>query len=279
MIFGPFEIQEVLFGTFRLDGGAMFGSVPKNLWSKRIPADAENCIPLAARCLLVKSAGRKILIDVGLGEKWEDKQKTIFAIHNTPAKDLPFRPDEITDIVLTHLHFDHAGGISRWGGEGEKKAELNYPNARIFLQEANYLNAKEPSLRERASYLPENVAVLKDADLKLINGDSEILPGIWVHRVDGHTVGQQWIELRHESESILYPTDLIPTSHHVPLPFTMGYDICAATVMKEKEYFLEYARTRNALVVYEHDSLVAASRITLDSRGQYAACEELKRLD
>jgi glyoxylase-like metal-dependent hydrolase (beta-lactamase superfamily II) len=275
MKFGTFEVTTVTFGTFRLDGGAMFGSVPKNLWSKRIAADEENCIPLAARCLLITAADRKILVDVGLGDKWEKKQIDIFQIRNAPLNTLPFAPSDITDIVLTHLHFDHAGGISRWRSPDVKEPELVYPQARIFLQRANWENAQSPSLRERASYLPENVTVLKSANLSLLDGSTEILPGLWVHRVDGHTIGQQWIELRDGKRSIMYPTDLIPTSHHVPLPFTMGYDICAAAVMKEKEDFLRQAIDRNALVVYEHDPLVAASSVALDERGHFVAKDPL----
>jgi len=278
MKFGPFEVKTITFGTFRLDGGAMFGSVPKNLWSKRIAADAENCIPLAARCLHITYNDRQILVDVGLGDKWEQKQRDIFAIKNSPPDTLPFRVEEITDIVLTHLHFDHAGGISHWASADKREAVLSYPSARIFLQRANLENAKSPSLRERASYLPENVNVLDSAQLHLVDGTAEILPGLWVHRVDGHTVGQQWVELRDGGCSIVYPTDLIPTSHHLSLPFTMGYDICAATVMKEKEAFLQHAISRNALIVYEHDPLVAASKVTLDQRGQYVSADPIPRL-
>lgn len=271
MKFGQFEVTTVTFGTFRLDGGAMFGSVPKNLWSKRISADAENCIPLAARCLHITTKDRQILVDLGLGDKWEDKQRQIFDIQNTPIQSLPFNPEHITDIVLTHLHFDHAGGISHWASQDKKEPILTYQKARIYLQKANFENAKSPSLRERASYLPENVTVLESAALQLVDGSAEVLPGIWVHRVDGHTVGQQWIELVDGTRSIMYPTDLIPTSHHLALPFTMGYDICAATVMKEKEEFLQRALSRDALLVYEHDPLVAASAVTIDQRGHYSA--------
>lgn len=201
----------------------------------------------------------------------KEKQRQIFDIHNTPIQALPFDPEHITDIVLTHLHFDHAGGISRWTSQDKKEPILTYPKARIYLQKANFENAKSPSLRERASYLPENVTVLESAALQLVEGSAEVIPGIWVHRVDGHTEGQQWIELVDGARSIMYPTDLIPTSHHLALPFTMGYDICAATVMKEKEEFLQRALSRKALIVYEHDPLVVASGVTVDPRGHYMA--------
>jgi glyoxylase-like metal-dependent hydrolase (beta-lactamase superfamily II) len=260
MRFRGFDVEAVLFGTFRLDGGAMFGSVPKNIWAKRIAADDENCIPMAARGLLIRRAKRTILVDLGMGDKWAPKQRQIFAIKNTPPSDLGFSPETVTDVILTHLHFDHAGGISRFTADG-KTLELVYPQATVWLQRANYENARQPNRRERASYLPENVFVLEKAKLNLLEGDGEIVPGLWVHRIDGHTLGQQWIELRDGARSIAYPTDLVPTSHHVAVPFSMGYDICTATLLKEKEEFLAYVVKQNALVVFGHDPTVVSARV------------------
>jgi len=260
MRFGQFDVETALLGTFRLDGGAMFGSVPKNIWAQRITPDDQNCIPLAARSLVIRSGERTILVDAGLGEKWTAKQRQIFAIRNTPAADLPFSADTVTDVILTHLHFDHAGGISRFAGDG-KTAELVYPKATVWLQRANYKTASQPNMRERASYLPENVFVLEKANLKLLDGDSEIIPGLWLHRIDGHTLGQQWVELRDGPRSIVYPTDLVPTSHHIPIPLSMGYDICTATLLQEKEEFLASAVEQNALVIFAHDPTVVSARI------------------
>ena len=267
MKLGKFEIEHINFGFFRLDGGAMFGSVPKNLWSKRIPADEENCIRLAARGLKITHAQRVFLIDCGMGEKWQDKQRSIFAINNTQQKDWGFEPKSITDLILTHLHFDHAGGVSFYDAAGSLK--LTFPNAQIHLQESNFKNAKNPSLKERASYLPENVDILESAKLSLIDGDIEIYPGITVHRVDGHTIGQQWIEIRDGNEVIMFTTDLIPTSHHLPLMYHMGYDACAATLMKEKEVFLSKAIKENAIVFFEHDAETPAGRIHINAKGQH----------
>jgi glyoxylase-like metal-dependent hydrolase (beta-lactamase superfamily II) len=260
MKFGQFDVETALLGTFRLDGGAMFGSVPKNIWAQRIAPDDENCIPLATRVLVIKSGARSILVDAGLGEKWTAKQRQIFAIRNTPAAELPFTPDTVTDVILTHLHFDHAGGISRFAAD-VKTAELVYPKATVWLQRANYETACKPNMRERASYLPENVFVLEKANLKLLDGDSEIIPGLWLHRIDGHTLGQQWVEVRDGPRSMMYPSDLVPTSHHVPIPFNMGYDICTATLLQEKEKFLASAVKQNALVIFEHDRTVVSARV------------------
>ena len=277
MKFGKYDVRTVLFGRFRLDGGAMFGSVPKNLWAKRIPADNENCIPMAARALLVRGEGRVVLVDVGLGEKWAEKPRKIFEIKNEPSEKLGFAPESVTDIILTHLHFDHAGGISRWKDAQKKEAELTYPKAKMWLQRSNFENARNPNPREQASYLPENVFVLEQGDLTLVEGSREILPDLWVHRFDGHTVGQQWIELRDGARRIMYPADLVPTSHHLPVPFVMGYDMCASTALHEKEEFLKRALDEDALIVFEHDPAVAAARIAKPAH--YVVRESFAALD
>ena len=269
---GPYSITTPNFGNFRLDGGAMFGSVPKNLWAKKIPADQENCIPLATRSLLLKGGGRTILVDVGCGTKWGQKETDIFRFEHTPFSHLGFSPDEVTDIILTHLHFDHAGGISYLKNDG--LLAPTFPNAKIYLQSANLKNAKSPNLKERASYLAQNISIVESSPLTLIEGDQEILPGIFSHRVDGHTVGQQWIEVRGDRgdgtvSHIYFPTDLIPTAHHLPLPFQMGYDMCVTTSMVDKERFLESAIEKKALVVFQHDVTTSSGLILKDEKGQY----------
>jgi glyoxylase-like metal-dependent hydrolase (beta-lactamase superfamily II) len=274
MKWGRFEVRSLLFGTFRLDGGAMFGSVPKNLWNKKLAADSENCIPLATRCLLISDGKRQVLVDAGNGEKWSDKNREIFAIKNTPLSQLPDL-SQLTDIICTHLHFDHVGGLTEWVPGSVNQSQLRWPNARYHLQRSNLENAKNPTLKERASYLRENWEPLLDADLNLVSGSTEILADLWVHQIDGHTVGQQWIEIKNGARSIAFPTDLIPTSHHLPLPFHMGYDACATTVLKEKTHLLETALKNDWIIAFEHDPAVAAATIKLDERGHYAAKEDL----
>ena len=268
MKFGRFTLSLHNFGFFRLDGGSMFGSVPKNLWGKKIPVDDENCIPLALRSLLIRTEERTFLVDTGIGDKWNDKQRAIFGIRSTPATELGFDPETVTDIILTHLHFDHAGGIARWK-PGTTELELTWPGARVHLQEANLANARAPNVKERASYLPENVRPLEQAELNLLPGSAEIEPDLFVHRVDGHTVGQQIVELRHGNESILFLTDLVPTSRHLPVPFHMGYDICASTLLTEKEAILARAERENAVVIFQHDPDLPAARIRRDERGHF----------
>lgn len=274
MQYGDISISTITWGMFRLDGGAMFGSVPKNIWSKLIPFDDENCIPLAVRSLLIESKGKKILVDVGMGEKWSDKNRTIFAIRNKTFEELSFNPDSVTDVILTHLHFDHAGGISRWGADGSS-IEPVFRNARIHIQKSNFENAKTPSLRERASYLKENWGILDSAEVNFLSGDAEIFSDIFGHEVNGHTRGQQWIEIKAGGETLMFGTDLIPTSRHLPLPYTMGYDICAETVLKEKDAFLKKALTDNAIVIFQHDPDTPAARIAINEKGHYSVLETI----
>lgn len=273
---GDYEVTTHNFGDFRLDGGAMFGSVPKNLWDKKIKSDDENCIAMSTRSLVLKSKDALILLDVGYGYKWNEKLRRIFAFEekarSAPFGTAPFGTEQVTDVILTHLHFDHAGGISSVDKNG--KLVPTYPNATIHLQLANLKNAQSPNLKEKASYLTENVSVVASSDLRLVQGTGEILPGIKVHEVDGHTVGQQWVEIFDEKTAIFFPTDLVPTSHHLLLPFQMGYDMCAATVMKEKEAFLKEAVNRKAIVVFQHDRDFEAGRIGTDAKGGYFVAEK-----
>lgn len=266
--------KSILFGYFRLDGGSMFGSVPKTLWERKIEADNDNCIRLAARSILIEFADRKILIDCGCGNKWDEKYAKIYGIETFPDSTLPFQPEEITDLIITHLHFDHAGGVTTIDAETDTPV-LKYPAARTFLQKLNLENAKSPTVKEKASYFVENYGPLENADLKLLDGESEILPGITVHPIHGHTRGQQWVKVQGEKDTLVFPSDLIPTSHHLPLPFHMGYDCCAETVLQEKKLFLDQAIQENWIVVFQHDPEVVAARIGKNDRGHYSIREQI----
>ena len=274
MRFGRYELTLPVHGYFRLDGGSMFGSVPKNLWEKLMPVDEDNCIRLAMRSLLLQNENSKILVDVGIGEKWNDKLRKIFGIKNNSKESLGVNREEITDLILTHLHFDHAGGISEYDSDS-KELKLCYPNAKIFLQKENLENAKNPTPKEKASYLKENYEPLEQTEVKFTTGSEEVLPDIWVHQVDGHTLGQQWIEVRGAEQPLFFPTDLIPTSHHIQVPYHMGYDTCATTIMQEKQAFLERAIAENAIVVFEHDPDVVAATVGQDERGRFCIKEVL----
>jgi glyoxylase-like metal-dependent hydrolase (beta-lactamase superfamily II) len=266
---GDFRVSVHDHGSYRLDGGAMFGTVPKTLWAKEIPADAENRIKLATRSLVIESEGRTFLVDAGNGDKGTDKFKAIFDIRNTPLSASGFDPGAVTDLVLTHLHFDHAGGATRYAPAGPPDLESRYPEATIYVQAANFENAKAPNAREKASYLKENVFPLESGKLHLTDGSEEIFPGIWVHRSDGHTRGLQWLEVRAGAETFAFPSDLIPTARHIPLAYTMGYDICAEALLAEKEDLLRRAVQGNWIVVFVHDPDIPAARVKIDEKGRF----------
>lgn len=241
----------------------MFGSVPKTLWAKVAPPDDSNRILLATRTLIVEREDRKLIVDLGCGDKWSEKTRGIYCIEDKPYEPIP----GVTDVLLTHLHFDHAGGISRFK-EGAKEVEPCYSDARHYVSKINFENAKSPHLRERASYLAENVGALAQVGCTFTDDGQEIWPGITVHQSDGHTRGLHWITLSDGGTTIAYPADLIPTSRHLPVPFVMGYDMCAERSMKEKREFLEMAVAGSWIVVFEHDPEIHAGRIGFDERGR-----------
>jgi glyoxylase-like metal-dependent hydrolase (beta-lactamase superfamily II) len=263
---------------FKLDGGAMFGSVPKPMWEKAIPPDEMNRIPMALRLILLRDlkTGRNLIVDTGIGHKWSEKLQKIYAIDHaqeTLASALSqegLRFDQITDVVLTHLHFDHAGGATVRNEAGELAPA--FPNAKYYIQKDNYDWATRPNSREAASYLPENFEpLMKAGKLIICNGvqdfESKIQwPGFSVVVSYGHTIGLQCPKITIEDKVFFYPSDLIPTSAHVPLPWVMGYDIHVIKILDEKEAVLKEAAAGDWIFVYEHDPKIAASTIRMGSK-------------
>jgi glyoxylase-like metal-dependent hydrolase (beta-lactamase superfamily II) len=275
MRFGSFDVSIHHHGYFRLDGGSMFGTVPKTIWSKLAPPDDDNRILLAARSLVIRTEERVLIVDAGMGDRWTEKLRRIYDIRPWPDEDFAFDPASVTDVILTHLHFDHARGIFRERPGAEGEVDLRYPDARIYVQAANYENAKEPNARERSSYIAEDVRRLGRTRLVLTSGSQEILPGLWVHRGDGHTRGHQWVEIKGDGLSLAYPSDIVPTSRHLPLPYLMGYDICAESLLEEKDALLSRAVAESWILVFGHDPDVPAGRVTRDEKGHYALGEVL----
>jgi len=275
MRFGPFDVSTITHGTFRLDGGAMFGTVPKAIWAKLSPPDDDNRILLAARSLIIRAGDRVVLVDAGMGDRWTEKLRRIYDIRPAEGDGPGLDAGGVTDVILTHLHFDHARGIFRARPGEEGQVDLRYPEARIHVQAANYETAREPNARERASYIAEDTKLLERTRLVLASGSREIVPGIWVHRTNGHTRGHQWVEVRTEGRSLAFPADIVPTSRHLPLPYLMGYDISAETLLVEKDALLGRAVEEGWILVFSHDPDVAAGRVGRDDKGHYALAEAL----
>ena len=258
------DIHTLETGYLWLDGGAMFGSVPRVLWSRIEVPDERNRIRLAMRCLLLEGHGRRVLVDDGIGYKFPARYVDIYRIQHgehTLERALSgcgLVPADVTDVVLTHLHFDHAGGSTRCEG-GRLVPAL--PNARYHVQERNLANARDPSPRERASYLPENFEPLAEAGvLDTWDGAGSPWPGLEVFTFDGHTRGQQGVRVAGPEGTLYFVADLIPFAAHVRIPYVMGYDIAAGETMLEKRALLERATGEGAWIVIQHDPATAAAR-------------------
>lgn len=253
---GRYHVRAVETGRFRLDGGAMFGTVPRALWERTNPPDARNRIELALRSLLAEDGERRILIDAGIGRStFEAKETEIYAVEDRKTG---LDPETVTDVVLTHLHFDHAGGVVT--GEG-----LTFPRARHWLQKRNWENALKPNDREKASYLRRTWQVLEDSGkLELVDGPDPFLPEIHPILSDGHTLGMQVIRVGEGPGALIYVADLIPLLPHVRVAYTMGYDIHAGLLIEEKRRLLEEAEREGWQLFFEHDPQVATCRLGRD---------------
>jgi glyoxylase-like metal-dependent hydrolase (beta-lactamase superfamily II) len=271
---GPYEICPLPTGIFGLDGGAMFGTVPKVLWEKTNPPDDKNRISMEARALLLKSPGCHIVIDCGNGsdfvQKFGEKLGSKFAeMYNIDpagpslAKSLKKNGLDFQDIhhvILTHLHFDHAGGATSFK---DGKLVPTFPKATYYVQRRNLETAQNPNLREKASYFPANFQPLIDHhQLRVLDGDiNDILPGVSLSVSNGHTQGQQIVKISDGSQTLLYCGDVVPTSSHVRLPWIMGYDLNPLLLIEEKEKFLGQAADESWYLYFEHDPVCDAAQI------------------
>ena len=256
---GKLIVTAVETGTMGLDGGAMFGNVPKAMWSREHSADEANRIQLALRCLLIETENRCLLVDTGLGDKWSDKHRNMFSINLVEGglvgalENLGKSVDDITDVILTHLHFDHAGGATVRAEDGT--LQPTFPSATHWVQQENLEWAQKPNVRERASYLAENIDPLVDSvDLQLLKGEHLIVTGVRVSPSHGHTRGLQVVWVGEPGEGgFVYAADLIPTASHVRPTYTMGYDIEPLVVIEEKSRVLRRCIDEGYGVFCEHD--------------------------
>lgn len=258
------KLYPIETGNFKLDGGAMFGVVPKTLWSRTNPADAQNRIDLAARSLLIEDGDRLILIDTGLGDKQSEKffsHYDLWGDHSLDAslKQAGFHRDEITDVFLTHLHFDHCGGSIRWNSKRDEY-EPAFPNAVFWSNEAHWKWATEPNPREKASFLSENILPMQESgQLRFVPHARETYQetsplGFGILYVDGHTDKQMIPHISYKGHTLVFMADLLPTVGHIPLPYVMGYDTRPLLTLGEKDAFLKRAADQQFVLFLEHDA-------------------------
>jgi glyoxylase-like metal-dependent hydrolase (beta-lactamase superfamily II) len=259
-------------GIQRLDGGAMFGVVPKPLWEKRIVPDERNRIGLAMRCLLVEHPAGLLLIDTGLGNKEDSKFRDIYGVVNEGAlgrtlleaglAHLGYAPDAVHWVINTHLHFDHAGG-NTWIDPGTTGTpELTFPNATYLVQQGDLEFARRANERTRASYLPHNFEpVARAGRFRLLSGDTTPFPGVSLRVIPGHVPWLMGVLLEDRGERLFYPADLVPTRHHLPLPWIMGYDVEPLRTLEAKRALLNEATAAEWLLFFEHDPDIIMGRI------------------
>jgi glyoxylase-like metal-dependent hydrolase (beta-lactamase superfamily II) len=267
MTLGDVEILPLSDGTFWLDGGAMFGVVPKTMWATRTEVDDRNRIPLSLTPLLVRSGGRNILIDAGAGDKLPPKEIEIYALDRThhltrSLAEAGLTPGDIDVVIATHLHFDHAGGFT---STVDGIVVPAFPRARYLIRRGEWDDAMHPNERTRASYKPENYGPLLDAGLvDFIEQDGEVLPGISVWRTGGHTMHHQVVRIDSAGRTALFLADLIPTAAHLADPWIMGYDLYPLDTLAAKKHWMRAAVEGEYVIFFEHDPVIRAGVIRQD---------------
>ena len=264
---GRFTLHAIRDGSLSLDGGAMFGVVPRPLWEKPFPPDERNRIKLALRCLLIIDGNRRVLVDDGVGVNWDGKHRDMYGIdHSTTDLDHELQRAgltraDITDVVFTHLHFDHAGGTTRDGA-------LAFPNATYHLQRRHWKWAHHPSEKDAHSFRREDYAALESSGrLHLLEGATELYEGIHLFISEGHTVGLQLVRVEAGDQTVVFCGDLVPTTAHLRPPWVAAYDLYPLTVIEEKKQLLAQALEERWILFFEHDPVVAACTVKDDGKG------------
>ncbi len=271
MKIGPYTIHSIETGLFSLDGGAMFGIVPWVFWSKSNPPDERQRIRLAARCWLIQGNGRTIIVDDGNGTKWSEKLKDIYHLDNLKAdllsslRKFGVGREDVTDVLLTHLHFDHAGGSTILE---DGKLVPTFPKAKYFVQKAHWELSQHPTEKDRASFMNDDFMPLMDRRmLELVEGEFEIFPGIDVLVCNGHTSAQQLPKISDGKTTMLFCCDLVPTSSHVPLAYIMAYDVRPLVTLEEKRKILSRALEEQWFLFLEHDPVTEAITLKKTEKG------------
>ncbi len=256
MHLGDIEVRSLNAGTFYLDGGAMFGVVPKPLWEKKAPADSRNRIRLAMNALLLRVAGKTVMVETGAGGKWDTRSRDIYGFAESDPlpkalAEAGVRPESVDIVINTHLHFDHAGGNTH---QKDGKVLPAFPNARYVLQKGELEHAGHPTERDRASYFAENFAPVTEAgQWWLVEGETGILPGVSVIPIPGHNRHIQAVKVSGGGKTIFFLADLIPTRHHLPYPWIMGYDLYPLTTLETKKLWIPQIARQGWIAVFGHD--------------------------
>jgi glyoxylase-like metal-dependent hydrolase (beta-lactamase superfamily II) len=254
------KIYPIETGFFKLDGGAMFGVVPKSIWQKTNPADENNLCNWAMRCMLIEDGDRLILIDNGIGDKQDAKFYSHYYLSgdDTLEKSLAkhgFHPDDVTDMFLTHLHFDHCGGSIKYNKD-KTGFETAFKNATYWSNRNHWKWATEPNPREKASFLKENILPIQESgQLKFVEDEGELFPGFSVMYANGHTDAMMIPHIQYKGRTIAYMADLLPSTGHIPLPYVMAYDTRPLITLEEKAKFLNKAADEEFVLFFEHDSV------------------------
>jgi glyoxylase-like metal-dependent hydrolase (beta-lactamase superfamily II) len=270
MRIGKYRLYQVNSGFFKLDGGAMFGVIPKPLWEKTNPADGKNRTRLAARNLLLVSDSKRILIDTGIGNKYDSKGKEIYDIEldevstEKSLTKLGLTPDDITDVLLTHLHFDHTGGSTI---QANDKLVPAFKNAKYYVSKKNCDWACNPSERDKGSYLKENFVPLLEYGVLSFFDDRKFDDEIELIEINGHTFGQNILKISDSSQTVLYCGDLFPFRSHIPLPYIMGYDLQPLVTLQEKKEILPKAVDEEWVLFFEHDPESASAKVVRTDKG------------
>lgn len=272
MQIGKYEIQLIDAGRYKLDGGAMFGVVPRMMWHKGNPPDEKNRILMSLNTMLLIRNGRLILIDSGVGNKFSEKYQEIYEIDYSKHSLISslaqhnVQPEDVTDVILTHLHFDHVGGTTCYDDTGYLK--FQFPNATHYVQKRQLEWALEGFPKDQASYLPENIdPLVQSKKLIILDGPQSPFEDIQIILSDGHTVAQQLILVSGQNEKILHAADLVPLSAHIPIPWVMAYDLFPVTTIREKKDLLKKAADKEWFIFFEHDSRVPCGMVEEGEKG------------
>jgi glyoxylase-like metal-dependent hydrolase (beta-lactamase superfamily II) len=267
------KLYSIPTGNFKLDGGAMFGVVPKSMWSKVYPSDENNMCTWTMRCLLVEQGNRLMLIDNGIGDKQEDKFFRHYFLHGDDSLEKSlnvngFSRDDITDVFLTHLHFDHCGGSIVWADSSKTKAVPAFKNAQYWCNHKHWDWATNPNPREKASFIRENILPIQESgQLKMLDEGMKVMENVEVLFMNGHTEAMMIPLIEYRNSKIAFTADLLPCTHHIGMPWVMAYDVRPLESMNEKSQFLKRAAKENWTLFFEHDAMTECCTVIETEKG------------